>query len=135
MPAQPPASSPSSPSRRTRNAANTPQRVAVPPEAARRLQSLATALRAGATSLALIGGIACYLLLVSLSVNTVWAAVLGLVFALLGRVAAVSLGREWLLHTAHQRLLREQAASGTTASATPRPGEAPPPHHSRRKGS
>ena len=121
---------------RARNAAP-PPRVSVPPETSRRLQSLATALRAGATSLALLGGIACYLLLIYLNINAIWAAVIGLVFAVLGRIATVSLGREWLLHSAHQRLLREQAASGASASAARPParsGEVTEQRGTRRKG-
>jgi hypothetical protein len=54
------------------------------------------ALRAGITSFAVLGGIACYVLLAEFGVPQVIAGVVGLIFALLTRLAVTTLVRDWL---------------------------------------
>lgn len=61
------------------------------------------ALRTGVTAFAALAGLACYFFLAQFGVTGVLAVVVGLVFALLVRVAALSLLREWLLAVARRR--------------------------------
>lgn len=64
--------------------------------------------RAGVTSFALLGGISCYVLLLQFHlVSQPVALVIGLVFALLVRVAAGSLARDWL----QQQIARHEGDS------------------------
>ncbi len=55
---------------------------------------------AGLTSFAVLAGLACYFLLEQVGVPSVLAAILGLAFAFVTRIAASSLAREWLLRVA-----------------------------------
>ena len=59
-------------------------------------------LRLGATCCAVLGGVACYMLLAHLGVQGLVAGIVGLVFALLGRMALVSLAAEWLVAAARR---------------------------------
>jgi hypothetical protein len=52
--------------------------------------------RAGVTSFATLAGLSCYVFLAQWHINALLAGVLGFAFALLVRVAAGSLAREWL---------------------------------------
>jgi len=61
------------------------------------------ALRVSITSFALLGGLACYILLTQLGVPALAAGTIGLVFALLTRLAITALVGEWL-HAAASRL-------------------------------
>ena len=76
------------------------------------------ALRTGVTATALLGGVACYIFLSQWGVTPLIAGIIGLVFALLGRVALASLAVDFVLRSA------------------PRTGNpiAPPPAHPRRPG-
>lgn len=98
----------------TSQPASQPARAADP----RSLRRSLVALRAGANGAGMLGGLACFVLLAQLGVQQVVAAVIGFGFALLGRVAAASLGREWLLRSAR----RHQASppGGTVARRRPR---------------
>lgn len=69
----------------------------------RRAPATLAALRTGVTAFAVLAGLACYFLLAQIGITGVPAAVVGLVFALLVRVAALSLLREWLLAAARRR--------------------------------
>ena len=80
---------------------------ALPEETRRLLRARLQALRLGATCCAALGGVACYALLVNLGLPGLAAGVLGLLFALLGRMALVSLAAEWLVAAA-----RRSAATG-----------------------
>ncbi|HLJ82312.1 MAG TPA: hypothetical protein VKT52_12545 [Ktedonobacterales bacterium] len=73
------------------------------PGAARTLQRQLRGLRTGITLTALLGGLALYIFLSQLGLPGVLAAILGFVFALLGRIAMVSLLRDWLLHASRSR--------------------------------
>lgn len=55
---------------------------------------------AGLTSFAVLAGLACYFLLQQAGVPGVLAAILGLAFAFVTRIAAASLAREWLMRAA-----------------------------------
>jgi uncharacterized membrane protein YeiH len=55
---------------------------------------------AGLTSFAVLAGLACYFLLEQIGAPVALAAILGLVFAFITRIAASSLAREWLLRAA-----------------------------------
>ncbi len=80
---------------------------ASPPNDARRssrARAAFAALRTGVTAFAALAGLACYFLLAQFGVTGVLAVVAGLVFALLVRVAALSLLREWLLAAARRRI-------------------------------
>ena len=57
-------------------------------------------LYAGLTSFAVLAGLACYFLLEQLGTPAVLAAILGLAFAFVTRIAAASLMREWLMRAA-----------------------------------
>lgn len=78
----------------------------------RQMRARVQMVRAGVTSFALLGGISCYVLLLQFRlVAQPVALVIGLVFALLVRVAAGSLARDWL----HQQFTRHEGdATGTT---------------------
>lgn len=58
------------------------------------------ALRTGVTITALLGGLACYIFLTQWGVAPILAGVIGLVFALLGRVAIASLLVDFVLRSA-----------------------------------
>jgi hypothetical protein len=67
--------------------------------------------RTGVTSFALLGGISCYVLLLQFRLVTQpVAVVIGLVFALLVRIAAGSLARDWL----QQQLARRDGETPRT---------------------
>ena len=67
--------------------------------------------RTGVTSFALVGGISCYVLLLQFRLVTQpVAVVIGLVFALLVRIAAGSLARDWL----QQQLTRRDGETPPT---------------------
>ncbi len=68
----------------------------------RRLRRAEASLRAGATGLAVLGGLACYLLLLHFGLAPLVAGICGFVFALFGRVAALALARDWLLASARR---------------------------------
>lgn len=68
-------------------------------------------LSVGALSLAVIGGLACYTFLLNWGAPGVVAALVGFFFALLARIAFVSLGREWLLAQARRQQQRQQHTS------------------------
>lgn len=85
----------------------------------RQMRSRVQMVRAGVTSFALLGGISCYVLLLQFRlVSQPVALVIGLVFALLVRVAAGSLAREWLQA---QVTRQEGEAPRGTGSNTMRP--------------
>lgn len=67
------------------------------------LQRQLRGMRVGITLTALLGGLALYLFLGSLGLPGVVAGIIGFVFALLGRVAMVSLLRDWLLRASRSR--------------------------------
>ncbi len=90
-----------------------------PDEAQRALRTRLAALRAGTTSFAVLAGLSCFVFLTQWGVGSLLAAGVGLVFALLVRVATTSLAREWLLHAARQRQAQ---------------GAAPPAPRRKRKG-
>lgn len=73
----------------------------VPPNADLRRQL--RGLRTGITLTALLGGLALSIFLSSLGWPGLLAGIVGLVFALLGRVAMVALVRDWLLHASRGR--------------------------------
>ncbi len=75
-----------------------------PPHQPSRTTAAFAALRTGVTAFAALAGLACYFLLARIGVTGVLAVVVGLVFALLVRVAALSLLREWLLAAARRRM-------------------------------
>ena len=68
-----------------------------------RAQASLAALRTGVTAFAVLAGLACYFFLTQFGVTGVIAVAAGLVFALLVRIAAMSLLREWLLAAARRR--------------------------------
>ncbi|HEX6798847.1 MAG TPA: hypothetical protein VF116_14150 [Ktedonobacterales bacterium] len=112
MPSRPPSRSPSPAApRKDAPGGRTPQR---------RAQTTLAALRTGVTAFAVLAGLACYFFLTQVGVTGVLAVVAGLVFALLVRVAAMSLLREWLLAAAHRR-----ASSPPEAPSPPPPPAAP----------
>lgn len=77
------------------------------------------ALRAGATASGTVGGVLCFVLLEQARVNAVVAFIAGLAFALLTRVAAVSLGTEWLVARARRHsAARVGASQGGTRMAS-----------------
>jgi hypothetical protein len=91
---------------------------ALPEETQRLLRARMQALRLGATCCAALGGVACYALLVNLGLPGLVAGVAGLVFAVLGRMALVSLAAEWLVAAA-----RRSAAGGDIPNRrNPTPG-------------
>jgi hypothetical protein len=90
------------------------------------LQTRIQALRLGATCCAVLGGVACYALLVHFGLTSLLAGIIGLVFALLGRMALLSLAMDWL-HAAARR--SAAAVSPPDRSArTPDPGKPAPQH-------
>lgn len=73
------------------------------PERQRRLRTAAATMRLGVTSFSVLAGIACYAVLAEVfRLNAVVAVLLGLVFALLTRVAAAALARDWLARAASE---------------------------------
>jgi hypothetical protein len=92
-----------------------------PAGGARPGRSTLAAVRTGATLSATLGGLAAYIGLEQLGANAALAALVGLGFALLARVAMTSLAHEWLLARA-----RHHAAHGATPEGPkarpPRPG-------------
>lgn len=58
------------------------------------------ALRTGVTITALLGGLACYIFLTQWGVAPILAGIIGLIFALLGRVAIASLVVDFVLRSA-----------------------------------
>lgn len=77
----------------------------------RQMRSRVQMVRAGVTSFALLGGISCYVLLLEFHLVTQPVALgIGLLFALLVRVAAGSLARDWLQQ---QRMRQEGDAPGS----------------------
>jgi hypothetical protein len=69
------------------------------------------ALRLGATMFGVLAGIACYILLDQFTaIGMIPAFVLGLIFALLTRVAAASLARDWLTRAASRSANERQDA-------------------------
>lgn len=80
----------------------------------RRAQTTLAALRTGVTAFAVLAGLACYFFLAQIGITGLLAVVAGLVFALLVRVAAMSLLREWLLAAARRR-------ASSPPEATPSP--------------
>jgi len=84
--------------------------------APRRMPVRMTTVRAGVSSFAALCGLACYVLLAQIHVNLLLAGVLGFAFALLVRLAAASLVRDWLAsHTT-------RAGGGRDSPAAPREG-------------
>ncbi|HEU5349603.1 MAG TPA: hypothetical protein VFU63_13410 [Ktedonobacterales bacterium] len=77
------------------------------------------ALRLGASTFAVLVGVACYVLLDEFTmIGTVPAFVVGLVFALLTRTAAASLARDWLVRSAQRAANeREDRHDSTTPPA------------------
>lgn len=65
-----------------------------------RLRRQVRALRTGVTATALLGGLACYIFLTQWGVAPLIAGVIGLIFALLGRVALASLAVDVVLRSA-----------------------------------
>jgi hypothetical protein len=85
------------------------------------------ALQIGVTLFAVAGGLVFYVLLVSIAhVNTLFAFVLGFVFALLARQAVSSLVLEWLLARARGSALDDGMDDGMDDGASGQ-SESPPP--------
>ncbi len=87
--------------------------AATPVSAGRQLHTTVAALHTGATAMATLGGLALYTWLAQAHVATPLAIVAGFIFALLGRIAAISLGREWLVRAAVRHRTRSTAAPPT----------------------
>lgn len=68
-----------------------------------RAQARLAALRTGVTMFAVLAGLSCYFFLTQLGLNNVLAVGLGLIFALLVRIAATALLRDWLLAAARRQ--------------------------------
>jgi hypothetical protein len=83
------------------------------------------ALHTGATAMAAMGGLALYSWLVQWHVASMLAVIAGLVFALFGRIAAIAIGKEWLVRSA----LRHRAATsrGVEGIAARQHGATPAP--------
>jgi fatty acid desaturase len=86
----------------------------------RRALAAFAALRTGVTAFAALAGLACYFILGQVGVSGIPAIVIGLIFALLVRVAALSLLREWLLAAARCRA-RQTPPSPPSPTAPPSP--------------
>lgn len=80
----------------------------------RQVRRALAALNLGATSAAALGGLACYGLVSHFGMPSLVAGAIGLVFALLGRLAMVALGHEWLLRSAAGHQLRDARAPHTS---------------------
>lgn len=80
-----------------------------------------SALSLGALSVAVIGGLACYAVLLGWGVPGWLAAGIGLVFALLARAAMVGLGRDWLL--AQARMHGDRARTTPRDTSLDQPGK------------
>jgi hypothetical protein len=107
-----------------------PTRGELPPQTQRMLQTRIQALRLGATCCAVLGGVACYTLLVHLGLASLLAGIIGLIFALLGRMALLSLAIDWL-----QAAARRSAAAGSAPGSAPgRAHETPDMGGTRSKG-
>lgn len=77
----------------------------------RQIRARLQMVRTGVTTFALLGGVSCYVLLLEFRLVTQPVAfVIGLVFALLVRVAAGSLARDWL----HLQRSRRDGDGGST---------------------
>lgn len=87
---------------------------------ARHLRQSLVALHAGATSTAMIGGLASYLALAHWGVPGLVAGVAGFLFALLGRAALISLGRDWLAQTAKRHGVGDAGAGERVPPRRPR---------------
>ncbi len=77
--------------------------------ARRSLPPRLAAIYTGLTSFAVLAGLACYFLLMQLGAPGVLAAILGLVFAFMTRIAAASLVREWLMRAAARERERRRS--------------------------
>jgi hypothetical protein len=66
------------------------------------------AIYVGLASFSVLAGLACYFLLLQLGLPAALAAILGLAFALLTRIATASLAREWLLRAAERARERQR---------------------------
>lgn len=88
-------------------------------EHARALGATMAALRTAATITGAFGGLACYMLLTHAGVAPVVAVIAGLVFALMGRLAMTSLGREWVLHMAARQAGAVADAARPASSNSP----------------
>ncbi|MBF6590153.1 MAG: hypothetical protein IVW57_06425 [Ktedonobacterales bacterium] len=106
-------------SSRARPRASAPAPTDRPAE--RHLRTSLAALRLGATSAAILGGVGCSLWLAQLGVPTPLAGGIGLLFALIGRAAMASLGYEWLVRSA------ERHRANPTPPPSPPPRASPPP--------
>lgn len=102
-----------------RRAASQQSPNAATQQAYQRARTRLAALRTGVTSFAILAGLACYVLLTQLGVQSVIAVVAGLIFALLARIAISSLLRDWLLHAARRQAERD-ATAGTPPATGPR---------------
>ncbi|MGH2485880.1 MAG: hypothetical protein ACRDHE_07710 [Ktedonobacterales bacterium] len=93
---------------RTRGAspATNPNNLA--PEMRQRVESRLRGLRLGATCFALLGGLALYFFLTQKHAAGVVAVGVGLVYAVLVRLAVMSLARDWLLRAAARVTERER---------------------------
>lgn len=89
------------------------------PEARRAAMSALAALRAGATASGTVGGVLCFVLLEQAHVNWVFAFIAGLVFALLTRVAAISLGTEWLVARARRHAAAREGMGDVARDGAP----------------
>ncbi|HET8907330.1 MAG TPA: hypothetical protein VFN11_10230 [Ktedonobacterales bacterium] len=86
-----------------RNNAPSGQSVVTAAERERQRRRILTALRLGATTFAMLAGVACYIALDQFTpIGMIPAFVIGLVFALLTRTAAASLARDWLMRSANR---------------------------------
>lgn len=89
-----------------------------------RLRRQVRALRTGVTATALLGGLACYIFLMQWGMSPLVAGIIGLVFALLGRVALASLAVDLVLHRAPRDANRVPPSRGGEPPVTP-PGARP----------
>lgn len=82
------------------------------------------ALRTGVTFTALLGGVACYLFLTQFGVPSLLAGIIGLVFAILGRIAIASLAVDFVLRSATRD--PDRIPPHEAPGAADRQGERPP---------
>lgn len=90
----------------TRSGGRTPPINELSPEMRRRVETRLRGLRLGATCFALLGGLAVYYFLTQRHAAGVVAVGAGLMYAMLVRIAVLSLVRDWLLRAAAR--LQEQ---------------------------